>query len=272
MKKIPNTVNKIPLSMGDVGPGPGAERLEVPEAWHGKPEGVHTGGPWLFEGEVWKPLDAKWFYNAPYRVPTQEEEVLEEMAGKPFFPRNWRVEERNGRRWLVRAEAVIVPPDRLGKEQRLELEQAVRELNRQGWTIGDEIVVGICREDLQYFIVDLSAATRDPVADDFRWVFRFFEAAGYKWLVNLRWNAHQLIYGLDWLEEHPESGEHVYASFNRPVSPTWANLPVGTLYKSQQRDHGAAIPHTWIVTEEPLPEDKVKKLELTWAWSPLEHR
>ena len=246
--------------------------MEAGERWDGRPEGVHTGGPWLFEGEVWKPLDCRPYYNADFLSPTDEVEVLEDMAGEPFFPRNWRVEERNGRRWLVRPEAVMVPPSRLTGEQLLELEQAVRGLNAAGWTVGDEITVGICREDLKYFIVDLSAAARDPLADDFRRVFRFFEAAGHDWLVKLRWAAHSLIYGFDWLEEHPDTGEHVYASFNRPVSPTWASLPAGTLFKSQKRNYDAAIPHTWIVTREPLPEEKVRKLELKWAWSPRPQR
>ena len=50
-----------PLSLGDVTPGDGFTRMEMPLTPKGYPEGIHTGGPFLSPDEltVWKPLDCR---------------------------------------------------------------------------------------------------------------------------------------------------------------------------------------------------------------------
>jgi len=94
----------LPLALVDYTPGELFTRLPVPET-----EAIHTGGYLSLDGmEVWKPLDAKPYANADYRVETREADVLHLMAGQPGFPRNWRVEESNQRRWLVRPVCKVV--------------------------------------------------------------------------------------------------------------------------------------------------------------------
>ena len=92
---------EYPLSIRDVSPSPGAVRLTGTRQ-DGLPDGMHTGGAWLCGEEVWKSLDGRPYANAECHYSTLEADVLEEMADKPLFPRNWRIEEANGRRFLVR--------------------------------------------------------------------------------------------------------------------------------------------------------------------------
>lgn len=278
-----NTKNEFPLNIRDVGPHPDAKRLTGTNG-NGLPSGVHTGGAWLWEGEVWKPLDARPYLNCPCHYPTDELECLELMAGEPLFPRNWRREERNGRAFVVRDEAYLIPDDmphkELDVEQILMIERAVRNLNRKHWEIGDEIALAMDRKTYELFLYDLSNAHpqngRGCYAADEEWrVTRFFEACGLDFLVALRNNAHQVAVDLviSDLDAYRTGYDHVYASFNRPVSLLWASIPGDPILRHEAaaswRD---ATPHTWVLTREPLPEDVLKRYELKWGWNPIHER
>jgi len=145
------------------------------------PDGVHTGGAWLYNGEVWKPLDGRPWMNADCHIPTQEAEFLEAVAGQPFFPRNWRIEEANGRRFLVRPFAKILEPKAIDDATLLALAGAVKQVNAQCWEIGDLIQLGEIAGEI--FIVDLSTVHVQKgicayAADDKPYIERFFKMAG----------------------------------------------------------------------------------------------
>lgn len=170
----------LPLSIRDTGPHPQAVRITGNRP-DGLPDGVHTGGAWLWQGEIFKPLDGRPYANCENHYPTQEAECLEVFGGQPFFPRNWRVEQHNGRRFLVRAFAKILEPKAIADETLLLLFAQVNKVNEGGWEIGDLISLGELNGQL--FIVDLSTAHPQRgkcayAADDSHHVQRYFELAG----------------------------------------------------------------------------------------------
>ena len=275
----------LPLTIRDVKPAPLAIRLTGTRA-DGLPNGFHTGGAWLLDGEVWKPLDGRPYANCEYHYPTDEIDALEAMAGEPLFPHNWRVEEVNGRRFLVRKRAHIVGQDieyrHLSKEQVLLVEQGIREFNRRGWEVNDEIQLGIDPDTYELFLVDLSTAMYRPpeqrkgcfAPDEDHRIYQFFRACGCDWLVTLREAAYRIISHMDNLiaraQKRREGFVHVYASFNRPISSMWASFPCEVEFVHNERANWKkAIPHTWVVAQEPLDDETISKYELTWGWSPV---
>ena len=62
---------------------------------------------------------------------------------------------------------------------------------------------------------------------------------------------------------------HVYASRNRPMSASWARIDKAHYIHAS---HYSELVHTWVVTPEPLNKETMRKYELTWAWSPLQHK
>jgi hypothetical protein len=271
---------KLPLSIRDVAPGAGAIRL-TGTRHDGLPDGFHTGGAWLFEDRVWKPLDGRPFANADYHYPTLEAECLEELAGAPYFPRNWTVEEANGRRFLVRDEAYVLTPQEARASHYLpEIEQALRYMNSFRWELGDEVSVALSRQGP--FILDLSNVGRCKTdkppyaADDDERMRRYCRAAGDEYTARLRERAKHL---LDPLQFEAQYGvplnksldyRYVYASFYRPLSTTWAKrLPEDALLIPGGDRSELATPHTWVVTTAPLDPDVVYAYELTWGWSPI---
>jgi hypothetical protein len=268
-----NQVTEYPLSIRDVAPCEGAERLTGTRP-DGLPDGVHTGGAWLVGGLVYKPLDGRPYMNAECHIATQEAECLEAMAGRDLFPRNWWIEERNGRRFLVRRKAYILEPGDMDKDMLLRVERAVRGMNAAGWEMGDAISIGLDPKTYEYFIVDLSSAHRMTgkgawAANDWTHIRRLFEAAGADWLLLFRQNARNVTHSAEWTLEH-YGYEHVYASFPRPISLMWASLGDVLLVHTERANWGKAIPHTWVVSREPLDEDMLRRYELTWGWSPFD--
>jgi hypothetical protein len=154
----------LDISLGDVAPGPGFTRMPQSPL-----EGRHTGGPFFCPSgrEVWKPLDCLPYPNAEYRLPTREAEVLELMAGKPGFPRNWRVEVANGRRFLVRKLACVIgetfETTSVTRAHVSLIEQAIRALNSRYWEVGEvvgKVLKGAIDPDTdEPFILDLSNAS-----------------------------------------------------------------------------------------------------------------
>ncbi|MBN1923052.1 MAG: hypothetical protein JW892_17530 [Anaerolineae bacterium] len=283
--------NALPLSIRTTPPDQTAERIEPGLRPDGLPDGVHTGGVWRFNGEIWKPLDGRPFTNAENHYPTQEAEFLAAVADLPFFPRNWRVEERNGRQWLVRPEAQIVPPrEIMNRSMFLELEQSIREVNSRGWEIGDEIVLAYAENGEgvgQYFVLDCSTAWFRPAtdgvyaADDTDRVKRFFKQGGLDWIVQLRENGKAVVSPLEFQHRHKFDIEragggdfrHVYASFSRPVSLIWARFEQPVIIEHADRANwDQAIPHSWIVTRDPLSYNEQSKYQLQWAYSPITYK
>jgi len=124
---------ELPRGIRYITPGEGFTKLEV-KNHDNRPEGLHTGGVYLSpdKSEIWKPLDGGNVWDGPHYA-TLEAECLEEMAGEPAFPRNWRVEEQNGRRWLVRRRAVVFGQDvalsYLNLQDVLRVERGLKALN-----------------------------------------------------------------------------------------------------------------------------------------------
>ena len=247
---------------------PGAEftKLSVPAN-----EGIHTGGLFLSPlNEVWKPLDALPYPNAPMRVSTREAEILEMMAGQPGFPRNWRVETVNERRYLVRPFCQVlgqsIPRGDVTLDQVLAIEQAVRSLNQKMWEVHDSITAAIDPQSQEIFILDLSAAqpygNEDSPsmfkADDTSVMMKFLGDMGFTDLVKLRKQARSLLHDEEWLvKDLSESYQHLY-QYDK------ASRSLCVKGESHQvRDE------IWVITEQPLSAEVVAKNGLTWGWSPL---
>lgn len=271
---------KLPLETRSIKPHKNAEKLKNGYRVDGLPDGVHTGGVYRWQGEIWKPLDGKPYANADFVCATLEAKFLVEMQDLPSFPKNWRGEISNGRKWLVRKEAIILDEKdyrNLDKDVILQIEQDVIEANLRGWEINDAFQIAFDKDLYIYFILDCSSAhkmsgTGAYAANEFDRIMRFFKLCGYESLAKLRQNARHLLSPLEFCEKHPEAWDgdykHVYASFNRPLSLIWARFDCDVITEHQNRDAG--VPFTWIVTQEPLPESKLYDYELTWAYSRID--
>jgi len=269
----------LPITIRDISPGPDAQRLTGTHGQNGLPSGFHTGGAWLLDGEVWKPLDGRPWANSENHYPTQEAECLEAMAGELLFPRNWRVEERNGRRFVVRKKAHLIPEDvdyrHLTNEQILLVEQGIRNLNQHRWEIGDSIALAIDPDSYELFLYDLSTAHKmngvGCYAANEEWrILQFFEVAGATLIKLLREKGRDCNGRLIEMMTHRHAGYiHTYASFNRPISGIWASIPDARYIHEDRANWAEAVPHTWVLTQETLDEDVLSRYELRWAYSPL---
>ena len=268
-----------PLSIRDVSPGEGAVRL-VGTHVNGWTVGMHTGGAWLLGDDVFKPCDGRPGLDADCHEETLEEAVLTEMAGHLMFPKNWEIVEVNGRRFIKRARAYVygndIPISHLSQPQLLKMEQGVRGLNAAKWEINDPIVLAQDPNTYQLFVLDMSAAQRMTgsgayAATDEHRIYDIFKLAGQDKLVTLRRHGRSVIHNvLSFEQRYDEQYAHVYASFSRPVDGSWARFPKDALFfATQGADWPQMIPHTWIVTKQPLDTDTIKSYELQWAWSPI---
>lgn len=268
----------LPLSIRDVPPHPDAERL-TGRRQDGLQNGFHTGGAWLWEGEVYQPLDGRPYANADYHTPLPDvERCLTLMAGNPLFPKNWRVEELNSRRFLVRKQAYVVSdPHKLTKANLLKVEAGIRELNRNNWEVGDEIQLAFDRDLMELFITDLSACHPQQggaaFAADEEWrVMRLFKSAGYEPLAKLREHGRHALYSIFFMEDKfgidVRDYNFIYASLKRPLSRVWATLPdtAYVAYNWEPPSWQTMQPHTWILSPEPLPAEKVYDYKLSLAW------
>lgn len=255
-------VKALPLTIRETAPGIDFVKLNTPH------EGIHTGGVWYHADrpdELWKPLDGRAYANAEWHIPTREAEVLNLMAGVSGFPRNWRVVEHPDRRWLVRNRALRIPQDVhiLRQEHILTIEQALRELNKRGWTIGDALSVAFDQAEKCPFILDLSAATPIARANDQDRFLYWAEHVGAAHLVALRRQACALLHHASWIAEHGPGGDwHVYASLTRPVSAHWCRIPGAHFVQD-----GLNGVQTWIVTAQPLDQQTLDQFELVYGWS-----
>ena len=266
------TTITYPLSIREISTHPDAVRLTGVRL-DGLPDGVHTGGAWHWQGEVYKPLDGRPFYNAGNHMETEEEKILEDMRDQPLFPANWRIEELNGRRFLVRPYCVMVPGPTLGKTyldnaKLLMIEQGIRAANRRGWTIGDLITLGVDKQR-KLFLVDLSNAWRyEPAynADDHDKIMRFFYLVGAEKLYNLRLKASEKLDDYS-IETGDLSRKYIYASFNRPLG-RWCGFDSSvTVLQENSPSWQTMTPHSWAITKTALPEETITNLQLQWGYS-----
>ncbi len=265
---------KLPLELRDISPHPDAVRITGTRP-DGLPDGVHTGGAWVYDGMVFKPLDARPYPNAEFLVETEEVDCLAAMENTPFFPKNWTTETINDRRFLVRHEALVLhkdfTPAMLDKEVPLGVEAAIRNLNRAGWTINDHISLAISKIGV-YFILDLSAAHKQSnkmsTIDAEDWlVHTFWKECEYIHLATLRDHARHILITRKFILDYPEH-RHVYASFNRPINSLWASIPNAVYVQQDNASWDTVVPHTWVVTPNPLPEETIYRYELTHGFSP----
>jgi hypothetical protein len=74
------------------------------------------------------------------------------------------------------------------------------------------------------------------------------------------------------LNDRREGYQHIYASFNRPIDAMWANLHNAEYQHEPMANWNEAVPWTWIITKDLLPEEILKRYELTWGWSPINYK
>jgi hypothetical protein len=282
--------NSLPLSIRDVAPGEGAIRLTGIRT-DGLPDGIHTGGAWLWRGECWKPCDGRPYANAECHVPTDEEAALTAMAGQPFFPRNWRAETCGGRRFIVRPVARVLPRDlpwaTLTEQDALAVEAALRAFNEAGWELGDPVTLARDPDDA-LFIVDLSAAhhlagTGLYGADDLWRIERFLAEAGFNRLLDLRRAARAVQSPVRFaMAQEYWSLRHVYACKDAAA----ARAVAGSAFLTSAEAAGFYPAHKqaealtmfracspgWLLTANRLPPDLCQEHGLVWGWSPLRER
>ena len=262
------------LSIRDVSPTSDAVKMKsAPD------DGIHTGGCWLMGERVYKPLDARPYMNADFHVPTLEAEMLAAFADDTTFtmcPKNWEVEELNGRRWLVRDKAIIVGQDVTFDEAEIDLpflrviENAIRYINSKGWQINDSIQIAVDESDGSYFLYDLSNASRNPNADDSAAIRSLYQEAGAKSVLALLANSTPAL-----AEATLKRGikvNYIYASMSRPLS-SWFR-PEGIERSQYCLIHSTAtpsfqqsVPHTWICSEVMFADKQVESYELTLAYA-----
>jgi hypothetical protein len=272
------------LTHGNIPPHKNAVKVESSSLrYDGVTDGIHTGQKWIYNNEFYKPLDAKPFPNAEGRFDTQEANALFELGGiHPLFLNNWRAEWMNGRRWLIRPICELLCPKEYiqmtGESGALDIEKAIRAMNNAGWKLNDTITLAYDPKG-KVFILDMSSAQRIDWKPDWNdeernYVKRFWEYGKANHLVALRNNAHHLLTFSAWSIAHPKH-KWVYASFNRPVSKSWATLPETSELITPQENPSwqRSIPHTWIITEQELDSKIVYSLELElghfpWFYNP----
>jgi len=273
----------LPLEVGNRTPGAKFTKLPIPCN-----EGTHTGGPYLSPNglEVWKPLDGiSHLTTVIGRIPTQEAIVLEYMADKPGFPRNWRVELANDRLWLVRAKCGVVgqdlPVTSLSLSQILYIEQAVRLLNANHWEVNDRLSIAIDPSTNTPFILDLSAACQVGVhpesrqANDCIWLAKWLETLEATSLIKLRCEAKQLLNSREWRDARYDSR---YTWVYRLALPALCSTAI-TDAKSWDQAMAAANhtegmiwnykDHLWVIAPNAIDPDKVESFNLEWGWSPI---
>lgn len=268
---------RLPLAIRASAPGEGFTRMQIPAG-----EGMHTGGVYLSPGgqKVWKPLDGRPDPDAAYHLPTQEDIVLSLMAGTVGFPKNWRVEVANDRRWLVRKLAYVIPEtyerSMLTLDMVLQVEQALRALNAKKWELNDPLRVAIDPDTYEPFLLDLSSArpgkgleaplafrANDALLFE-RWAS---EVAGFEELVLYRCAARNVVHSINWFEGPYGKTHHwVYGSEHRPISASWASIPDAVYAPAVWAETGV---HTWVVTPGVLGNDLVSSYQLRWGYGPI---
>lgn len=267
------TKRQYPLTIRDVGPGPGAVRMTGTRNGGGT-DGFHTGGAWFYENKVWKPLDGRPYANAQIHVETNEEECLTKLQGKSLFPKNWEVKEVNGRKFLIRDKVQTFPKGGLSLTlaQLQEIDKGVTQMNQAGWEVNDDIVIGRDRAG-KLFIVDLSAAAHNTIttgplaANDKHHVDALFVEAGFKDLVVLRKSAAEmrslfvLGRGFDKIINKKEY-RYVYSSNSKVDLKDLIDISE-IANKLMGADRSVAKDYFWYISKKQLADPVVRSKNLT---------
>lgn len=264
---------QYPISIRDVSPGPGAVRMTGTRAGGGS-DGLHTGGAWLYENKVWKPLDGRGYANSPIHIETQEEECLVALQGKPLFPKNWEIRELNGRRFVVRDKVQTFPGGglTLTLKQLQDVQKSISQMNKAGWAINDDVVLGRDRRG-QLFIVDLSNASYTTnksgpgKADDGPYVDALFKQAGYSEIVEAKKIAGEMRVLFTLSTSFPSIRDKityrwVYTSTKRVEDPMFLEIS-SVSEKLMSVDRARAKQQFWYVSKQELPDSTMRKYSLT---------
>lgn len=285
-----------PLELGDISPGTDFTRMEPGKRADGLPDGLHTGGTWLSpDNEVWKPLDAKPYPNAERRRETDEARCLSEMTGAPGHPDNWRVEECNGRQWLVRPFCYLWPQnrDKLIKPKLhvfLMVEQAIFEMNARGWEYSDLPQLAYDPNRHEWFLLDHSAAFKPETWQhnyygDREQVLRWFDLMGLEHIAELRRRGHHVHHAIQLpdfndpaqepynvLDAFYPAGEdrrrqhvYLYISALRPLG-SWCKIN-GSKFLRGDLSKTPHV-HTWVASAHLLDQEVLDSYELTFAYRP----
>jgi hypothetical protein len=268
-----NQFPPVGAGVGKRTPGNDFIKIPLPQS-----AGYHTGGVYLSpDGKsVFKALDCRTDHgdDAP-RMRTQEDVLLEIMAGSPAFPRNWHVEDRNGRTWLVRPFSLTVPGSfplvELRTEDVRQIEEGIRALNERNWEIGDLLEVAVDPLSREPFVLDLSCAYyRGPRSPEIYrneyWRFEIWaERVGFGNLTSFRRSARRMVETARFKLKYPRAYRYVYASMLVPFHTPASHQDALVI----DADYGKTGVYTWVVFPRRLDAADVELLNLTWGWSPL---
>lgn len=264
---------EYPIEIRDVSPGKGAIRLTGNRSGGGS-DGFHTGGAWLYKGKVWKPLDGRPYANAKIHIETSEEECLTALQGKPLFPKNWTVEEANGRRFLVRDQVPVFPGGslHLTREDVQYIAEGIRAMNASKWEVNDDLVIGKDRS-AKLFIVDLSAAQYTTgshafAADDSSQVDKLCREAGVPEIPELKKIGSalsiQLIFSKTFTAKTFNKAQLKYIYSSQSPVEVKDTVPLNDLIKElNHSDQIIAKKYFWIASTKPLDAYTVKSKKLT---------
>lgn len=268
-----NYFPSVDSSVALLSPGEGFTRVPLPRG-----VGIHCGGVFRSPDKkyIYKPLDCRDGHqnNAP-RLRTQEDVVLDVMAGAPGFPRNWHVEQKNGREWLVRPACLTIPGTfplaELREAHVLEIEAGLRALNEKNWDLGDGLEVAIDPQTRLPFLLDLSCSLyrgpkcSDLYRDDSSRFDTWVETVGFAEVSRFRWDARHIVESVRFHYRYPKEYTHVYATTSGPFTRS-SELPGALLIEA---DRQKSEVWTWIVLPVRLDVRRASDLGLIWGWSPL---
>lgn len=264
---------QYPISIRDVSPGPGAIRITGDRA-NGGVDGLHTGGAWLYQNKVWKPLDGRPYANASVHIETDEEACLKALQGKPLFPKNWEIREENGRRFVVRDKVSTFPRGglTLSLTQLEEVAKGIKAMNKAGWAVNDDIVIGRDRSG-RLFVVDLSNASYNVSTsgyskpDDTPYVDALFKQAGFASVVEAGKVAGEMrvffVLSPDF-KSIKDKGAYrwVYVSKRKVKVPDAVEITALTK-NLMSTDRTEAQKWFWFISKKELPGSTVRSLGLT---------
>jgi hypothetical protein len=259
---------KMSIEIRDVSPGAGAVRLTGNRAGGGS-EGFHTGGAWLYQNKVWKPLDGRPYGNADFHIETEEEACLTALQGKLLFPKNWEIKEVNSRRFLVRDLVPTFPNGslRLSLNDIYEIEKGLIEMNRLKWEVNDDLVIGKDRSN-RLFIVDLSAAqyttgSGAQAADDSLHFNKLCEQAGFREIPALKAAARELSVQVTFNRNFKETGinrrdiKYFYSSESKVDIKNTVDLTY-LISSIPPKDRQVASKYFWIGSTKPLSNQDIR--------------
>jgi len=232
---------------------------------------THTGGVKVEDGTVVKPLVGRIRTGkGHHEFPTNEYDAIKDLQGLPHVPKDVEKVRVDGVPHLRRENYVVLADEdykSLKRDDLMSIERTVREAHRRGWTIDDDVQLGISRKDCQYVIFDWSNAhrvesTKDVIGDEI-YLNKLWRKAGFgnyvearSWAESERWRERrQTGYALKL--------NHTYMSMARPPFFLVSDFPEGDkLIRPYDKDEPWK-PFGLIHTENPLPEETVRSADLT---------